>query len=66
MVLFSFTYFIAGGAQAARFLISHSARRALELGQVYLGMRSCYDERDSAYDGNRGEHVTHRDWFTEQ
>ena len=40
--------------------------RALEFGRAYLGMRSCYDERNSAQHSNGGEHVTHGDWFTEQ
>jgi len=28
--------------------VCHSTRRALTFGQVYLGMRSCYDQRDPA------------------
>src|ERR1700730_5302636 len=39
--------------------------RALAFGKGLLVMRSCYDERDSAQHSNRGEHVTHRDWFAE-
>src|SRR4029453_2892957 len=57
--------FIVGGAQAARFLVSHSLRRVLAFGQVSLRMPSCYDERDSAQHGERGENVTRSDWFAE-